>query len=107
MRIFYSTGCPFAHRTRALLQHLEQPFEARELDLAAKPDDFLKLSPTGKVPMLDDGGFLLYESMVINEYLAERFGWQGLSSDLHARARERLAMLQFDQVVLPGVMASL
>ncbi len=99
MRLFFSTGCPYAQRTRALLTHLNQPFEPREIDLANKPADFLAISPSGKVPLLEDDGFLLYESAVVNEYLAERFGWAGFSKDVHERARERLAIVQFDGVL--------
>jgi glutathione S-transferase len=107
MRLFFTVGCPFAHRTRALLTLLEQPFEGREVDLAAKPADFLALSPTGAVPLLEEGGFVLYESAVINEYLAERFGYRdAFAADLRQRARERLAMKRFDDVLLPTAFAS-
>lgn len=102
MRLFFAEGCPYAHRARALLTHLEQPFEGREIDLKSKPADFLALSPTGAVPMLEDEGFLLYESAVINEYLAERFAWAAaFSANLQQRARERLAMKRFDDVLVP------
>lgn len=101
MRLFFSSGCPYAQRSRALLTHLEQSFEPREIDLANKPADFLAISPSGKVPLLEDDGFLLYESAVVNEYLAERFGWSGFSTDVQERARERLAIVQFDGVLNP------
>jgi Glutathione S-transferase, N-terminal domain len=102
MRLFFSEGCPYAHRSRALLTHLGQPFEGREIDLEAKAADFLALSPTGAVPMLEDDGFLLYESAVINEYLAERFTWaDAFSPNLQQRARERLAMKRIDDVLVP------
>jgi glutathione S-transferase len=102
MRLFFSEGCPYAQRSRALLQLLDVPFEPRPIDLAAKPADFLALSPTGKVPLLEHDGFVLYESAVINEYLADAFSWRaGLQADAKGRARDRLAMLQFDAVVTP------
>jgi glutathione S-transferase len=108
MRLFSTAGCPYAHRARALLALLGHPVELREIDLSAKPEDFLALSPTGAVPLLEDQGFVLYESAVINEYLAERLQWSGaFSPDLHHRARERLAMKRFDDVVVPTLFASL
>ncbi len=86
MKIYFSTGCPYAQRTRALLTILNVPFESKEIDLANKPPEFLKISPTGKVPLIDDAGFILYESQIINEYLAERFIWKNaLSTDVHQR----------------------
>lgn len=52
--------------------------------------------------MLEDDGFVLYESVVINEYLADSLKWQeALSTDVKQRARERLAMKRFDDVLIP------
>ena len=107
MRLFATASCPFAHRTRALLTLLGVPFELREVDLSNKPADFLALSPTGAVPLLEDDGFVLYESSVINEYLAERLAWRdAFSADVHQRAAERLAMKRFDDVLIPVAFAS-
>lgn len=101
--LFSAAVCPFAHRTRALLTHLEVPFELREIDLKDKPRDFLELSPTGKVPLLVDGEVKLYESAVINDYLAEKHDFRdAYPAGPAARARTRLAMKQFDDVVLPA-----
>jgi glutathione S-transferase len=36
--------------------------------------DYLKLNPNGRVPTIDDNGFLLYESNVIVRYLASTYG---------------------------------
>ena len=43
-----------------------------------KPEDrfktqILKVSPTGKVPVLVDDGFPIWDSLAISEYLAEKF----------------------------------
>lgn len=108
MRLFFATGCPYAQRTRALLTHLRQPFEPREIDLSNKPADFLALSPTGAVPLLDDEGFVLFESAVVNEYLAEKYAWaEALPADVRERARHRLAMKRFDDVLAPLFFRSL
>ena len=76
LKIYSAEGCPFAHRSRALLSHLGVPFELHEIDLANRDSEFLKLSPTGRVPLLADGDFVLYESQIINAYLAEVHGWE-------------------------------
>jgi len=47
------------------------PFERVDIDLANKPDWFLKLSPLGKVPVLQADDDVLFESQVIAEYLDE------------------------------------
>lgn len=102
IRLYSAAVCPFAQRTRALLTRLDVEFELREIDLTDKPDDFLERSPTGKVPMLEEDGFVLYESQVINDYLAERHGWEAAyPGDRRARARQRVVMKQWDDVALP------
>jgi glutathione S-transferase len=36
--------------------------------------EFYALNPNGRVPVIDDDGFVLYESMAINLYLAKKHG---------------------------------
>ncbi len=108
MRLFFSSGCPYAQRTRALLAVLQQPFDSEEVDLANKSPAFLALSPTGAVPLLEDGDFVLFESAVVNEYLAEKYAWaDAFPPGARARAQHRLAMKRFDDVVAPLFFRSL
>ena len=101
-KLFSAEVCPFAQRTRALLAHLGQEFELREVDLRDKPDDFVEVSPTGKVPLLVDGDLKLYESQVINDYLADRHLWaEAYPERVEARARVKLAMKMWDEAILP------
>jgi glutathione S-transferase len=46
-------------------------FEVHEVDLSNKSEEFLSVSPYGKVPVLSVNGTYLYESNVVNEYLDE------------------------------------
>lgn len=101
LKLYSAQICPFAQRTRSLLIHLDVPFELHEIDLHNRDPEFMALSPTGRVPMLIDGDFKLYESQVINEYLVEAHQWAGaLASDTRLRARQRLAMKQWDEIVV-------
>ncbi len=49
-------------------------FDVREVDLGNKSEEFLKVSPYGKVPVLSVNGTSLYESNIVNEYLEEVYG---------------------------------
>lgn len=72
-----------------------------EIDLADKPDEFVEISPTGKVPMLEDDGYILYESQVINDYLADKYDWdEAYHDELETEYQQKLAMKQFDSVIL-------
>lgn len=46
-------------------------FDVHEVDLSNKSEEFLKVSPYGKVPVLRINGSSLYESNIVNEYLDE------------------------------------
>lgn len=68
--------CPYVQRAAIALAEKGVPFERRYVDLSAKPDWFLAISPLGKVPLLivqqDDGPeAVLFESAVICEYIEE------------------------------------
>ncbi|AXA41728.1 glutathione S-transferase family protein [Rhizobium leguminosarum] len=87
--------CPFVQRAAIVLLEKNVAFERIDVDLADKPDWFLALSPTGKVPLLkmeraDDRDAILFESMVICEYLEETHGGGKLySEDALSRAQQR------------------
>ena len=63
--------CPYVQRAAIVLSEKGVPFERRDIDLAAKPEWFTRVSPTGKTPMLLVHGHALFESAVICEYLDE------------------------------------
>ncbi|MGF6159041.1 glutathione S-transferase [Ensifer sp. KUDG1] len=59
-------------------------------DFAAGNPDIRAVSPTGKVPLLRHGDFLVWESLAIIDYVAELFPDAGLwPADRQSRARAR------------------
>lgn len=66
--------CPYVQRSVITLLEKRVEFRLTYIDLAAKPDWFLALSPTGKVPVLRTEQGCLFESAVINEFLDETTG---------------------------------
>ncbi len=73
VELISATVCPFAQRTRLALMEKGVPFKLTEIDLEAKPDWFLEISPYEKVPVLKVDGDVVWESAVINEYIEEVF----------------------------------
>jgi glutathione S-transferase len=81
--------CPFVQRAAISLAEKGVPFARRDIDLAAKPDWFLAISPTGKVPVLLVDGKPIFESAVILEYLDDTIGPALHPADPLARAEHR------------------
>lgn len=87
--------CPFVQRAAIVLLEKNVTFERVNVDLADKPDWFLALSPTCKVPLLKveragDRDATLFESMAICEYLEETQGGGKLyAEDALSRAQQR------------------
>ncbi|RVK88608.1 glutathione S-transferase family protein, partial [Sinorhizobium meliloti] len=96
--------CPYVQRAAIALHEKGVPFERVDIDLANKPDWFLKISPLGKVPLLrisqDGGEAILFESTVICEYLEETQAGPKLHpADPLARARHR-GWMEFGSAIL-------
>lgn len=81
--------CPFVQRSRIVLNVKNTTYDIEYIDLANKPDWFLKRVPTGKVPAMFIDEDTVFESTVINEYLDETTPGSLLPSAPLARAQER------------------
>lgn len=83
-----------SRKVRIVLLEKGLEFERVNVDLTKreqKSPEYLKIHPFGQVPALDDEGFVLYDSTVINEYLEDEYPYPSLMpSDSEGRARARL-----------------
>lgn len=71
------------------LEEIGVPYEAVPINFRNqdhKKPEFLRMNPNGKVPLLKDGDFILWESMAINFYLAEKYKPALLGADLREKA---------------------
>ncbi|MFV2091959.1 MAG: glutathione S-transferase family protein [Hyphomicrobiales bacterium] len=96
--------CPFVQRCVMTLREKAVEYDIDYIDLSDRPDWFNELSPLGKVPVLevtrDDGTkVVLFESVVINEYIDEVTKGTMLPVDSLDRAHSR-AWIEFANAVL-------
>lgn len=63
--------CPYTQRAAIQLAEKGLGYERIYIDLAAKPEWFLQISPLGKVPVLRVGDAVIFETSVICEYIEE------------------------------------
>ena len=103
LRLISFPLCPYVQRAAILLLEKGVEFERVDIDLANKPDWFLKLSPLGKVPVLvveqDGREQVLFESAVIAEYLEEVLEPKLHPADPLEKARHR-AWIEFASATL-------
>jgi glutathione S-transferase len=81
--------CPYVQRSVITLLEKKVDFKLEFIDIHNKPDWFLKLSPLGRVPILETNKGILFESAVINEYLDEIYQPSLHPSDPFLKAENR------------------
>src|SRR5262245_3358582 len=91
--------CPYVQRAVIALTEKGVPFERIDIDLANKPEWFLKISPLGKTPVLLVGDTAIFESAVILEYLEDTHSPALHPADPLARAEHR-AWIEFGSAIL-------
>ncbi len=72
---------PHARKVRLLAAELGIPLEKVERDPRkgeTRSPDYLAMNPNGRVPVLDDDGFVVWESPAILKYLATKYPDRGL-----------------------------
>jgi glutathione S-transferase len=94
--------CPYVQRAVIALTEKGVAFERIDIDLANKPDWFLKVSPLGKTPVLLVGEHAIFESAVILEYLEETQANPLHPANALHRAGHR-AFIEFGSAVLNDI----
>ena len=103
MLVLYDAArCPYCARVRIVLAEKGVEYETVEIDLSDRPAWIYEKNATGRVPVLEEGGWVLPESAVIMEYLEERYSAPALfAADPVERALARLWIFRHDDFTGP------
>jgi glutathione S-transferase len=111
---YYGSGSPYAWRVWLSLEHKRLPYELKLMSFAKgdlRTEEFSRLNPRHKVPVIVDGDFVLYESVAIVEYLDECYPDAGdgplFPADPRARARVRRLIQETDHYLAAAVVPML
>jgi len=76
----YGTSRSRAARALWALEELGLKYEHAPVNASgeSRKPEHLKINPNGHIPAIDDNGTIVWESMAINLYLAEKYGKGGL-----------------------------
>ena len=81
MKLYAAPPSPRAFKVRMVLDHLGLDAELVPVDIAngaTRTPEFAALNPNRRMPVLDDDGFVLWESNAIMQYLAAKKPASGL-----------------------------
>jgi glutathione S-transferase len=102
LTLYDAARCPYCARVRIVLAEKHVEYEPIEIDLTDRPAWIYEKNVTGRVPVVEDDGWLLPESAVIMEYLDERYPEPPLlARDPADRALARLWIFRHDDFTKP------
>jgi glutathione S-transferase len=95
IKLYDFLPCPFGQKVRIVLAEKGLTYDLAQVDISKgenRHQDFFRLNPFGKVPVLVDDDATIYDSTIINEYLEDEYPEPPLlasvtASALRARAR--------------------
>jgi RNA polymerase-associated protein len=100
--LYDAPRCPYCARVRIVLAEKGVELEAVEIDLTDRPAWIYEKNSKGRVPIVEEDGWLLPESSVIMEYLEERYPDPPLlAADPAERALARLWIFRHDDFTDP------
>ena len=90
MITLYGAMASRAHRVVWMLKELGLEFEHIQtnfMDGSTHRPEFLAINPNGRVPVIDDDGFVIFESMAINLHLANKYPSSLMPASLQENTR--------------------
>ena len=100
--LYDAARCPYCARVRIVLAEKDVEYETVEIDLTDRPAWLYEKNVTGRVPVLEEDGWVLPESAVIMEFLEERYPEPSLlPSDPADRALARLLVFRHADLTGP------
>ena len=102
LTLYDAARCPYCARARIVLAEKGVEYEPFAIDLADRPQWLYEKNETGRVPVLEEDGWVLPESTVIMEYLEERYPDPALlPADPADRALARVWIFRHDEFTQP------
>jgi len=102
MRLYSMRFCPFAQRVHLVLDIKNIPYDVVFVNLTQKPEWLTQKNSYGKVPCLElENGEVLYESLIVADYLDELHPEPRLyPNDPLAKAKDKLLIDRFNTSII-------
>lgn len=100
LRLYSMRFCPYAQRVHLVVAAKQIPHDVVYINLTNKPEWYLEKFPLGKVPALIVDGEDLYESLIISDFLDEKYPARPLHpKDPMKKAKDRIFVEGFSKVI--------
>ncbi|CAH2062129.1 unnamed protein product, partial [Iphiclides podalirius] len=104
LRLYHVDMNPYGHRVLLILEAKRAKYEVHRLDPLHLPEWFKEKNPRLKIPVLeiptDQGDRYLFESVVICDYLDEKYARNPLHSRVpYVKAQDRLLIERFNELI--------
>jgi len=76
IELYWGSGSPFSWRVMLALEYKRLPYVSHRLEFSRQEHQspqMLKLNPRGKLPVLRDGDYVIFESVAILHYLDRKY----------------------------------
>jgi glutathione S-transferase len=76
IELYWGSGSPYSWRVQLALEYKRLPYESRVLQFSKqehKSPQMLRMNPRGRVPVLKDGDFVVFESLACLLYLDRKY----------------------------------
>lgn len=107
LEVIWASGSPFSWRVLLTLEVKKLEYRSNLIELLKgenRKHDYLLLNPRGKVPVLRDGDFTLYESFAIMSYLDRKYPQVPIFGETPEMAGEIMKVIsQFQSYIGPHI----
>jgi len=76
IELYWGSGSPYSWRVQLALEYKRLPYESHQLQFSKqehKSPQMLRMNPRGRVPVLKDGDFIVFESLACLLYLDRKY----------------------------------
>ncbi len=107
LEVIWASGSPYSWSVLLTLEVKELQYKSTLIELFKgenRTPEFLKMNPRGKVPVLRDGDYFIYESLAIISYLDRKFMQESLFGETPEQAAQIMKMIsEYQSYIAPHV----
>ncbi len=107
LEVIWASGSPYSWSVLLTLEVKELQYKSTLIELFKgenRTPEFLKINPRGKVPVLRDGDYFIYESLAVMSYLDSKFSETALFGDSPYKTAEIMKLMsEYNSYIAPHI----